>query len=439
MKIPVYIITTIIILLSVHSCVPVKESYDPNDLSYIYNPLKSSMHPSFRVFNESDDFSQLSIRFFASDLFFSEANAEGVPKTAMVAIYRLYNLSMGRVPVDTAMYNLSIRQETGRRDYIFNISMEAPAGSLYEVEVVIKDIIKNTRIQHYITFDKRDRLNRFNFKMVGLFDRKEVYTPVLREHEFVNLLYPNGIIDSLFIRYYKPFDEIPEPPYLLIPERELDLEPEMKAAIPYSDTLPIMCRREGVYQFVIDSNDIRGYTIFNFGADFPSMRSPATMIEPLIYLADRPTLDAMTDSPRPKVALDEFWISLTGNVERSRELIRIYYNRVLYSNLYFTSYKEGWKTDRGMIYIIYGPPDKVYKTTEGERWGYNRPQIKSGWGIRYKVEDDLLFFSFRKKENPFSENNYTLIRNESLTTFWEQAVRSWRKGVVFRLDNPGDI
>ena len=163
------------------------------------------------------------------------------------------------------------------------------------------------------------------------------------------------------------------------------------------------------------------------------------MIDPLVYLTDKSVLDSMKAHPRPKVALDEYWISLTGNVERSRELIRIYYNRVLYANLYFTSYKEGWKSDRGMIFIIYGPPDKVYKTIDGERWGYNRPAIKSGWGIRYKVEDDLLYFSFSKKENPFSDNNYVLLRNESLTTFWEQAVRSWRNGRVFSLDNPEDL
>ena len=80
---------------------------------------------------------------------------------------------------------------------------------------------------------------------------------------------------------------------------------------------------------------------------------------------------------KPKAALDDFWIKCGGNVDKARELIRIYYTRVLYSNYYFTSYKEGWRSERGMIYIIYGPPDKVYKTSEGESWGYKKPMIKS--------------------------------------------------------------
>ena len=93
------------------------------------------------------------------------------------------------------------------------------------------------------------------------------------------------------------------------------------------------------------------------------MRSPDVMIEPLAYLASQDELDTLRFALKQKMALDDFWIKMGGNVDKARELIRIYYTRVLYSNFYFSSYKEGWRSERGMIYIIYGPPDKVYKTT----------------------------------------------------------------------------
>jgi GWxTD domain-containing protein len=169
------------------------------------------------------------------------------------------------------------------------------------------------------------------------------------------------------------------------------------------------------------------------------MTSPEAMIEPLAYLASRDEIDELRSAIKPKVALDDFWIKCGGNVERARELIRIYYTRVLYSNYYFTSYKEGWLTERGMIYIIYGPPDKVYKTSEGESWGYSKPLIKSSWGGRYTVSDDYLFFNFKKRTSLFSDNDYYLSRNETLVTYWDQAILNWRKGIVFRLDNPEDI
>jgi GWxTD domain-containing protein len=169
------------------------------------------------------------------------------------------------------------------------------------------------------------------------------------------------------------------------------------------------------------------------------MNTPEAMIEPLAYLATEDELNEMRTARRPKVALDEFWIKCGGNVEKARELIRIYYTRVLYANYYFTSYKEGWRTERGMIYLIYGPPDKVYKNPEGESWGYRKPVIKSSWGTRYKVKDEYLYFTFKKKKSTFSDNDYFISRSETLVTYWEQAVASWKKGIVFRLDNPEEF
>jgi GWxTD domain-containing protein len=169
------------------------------------------------------------------------------------------------------------------------------------------------------------------------------------------------------------------------------------------------------------------------------MSTPEVMFEPLAYIATQDEMAALKTSVKPKVSLDEFWIKCGGNIDKARELIRIYYTRVLYSNYYFTSYKEGWRSERGMIYIIYGPPDKVYKTTEGENWGYRKPVVKSSWGGQYSVQEEYMFFNFKKKEDAFSDNDFYLSRSETLVTFWDKAVSSWRKGVVFRLDNPEDI
>jgi hypothetical protein len=96
-------------------------------------------------------------------------------------------------------------------------------------------------------------------------------------------------------------------------------------------------------------------------------------------------------------------------------------------------------TERGMIYIVYGPPDKIYKTDEGESWGYKKPLIKSKWGGRYSVNEDYVFFNFKKRESRFTDNDFFLSRSETLVTKWDQAVASWRKGIVFRLDNPTEF
>jgi hypothetical protein len=36
-----------------------------------------------------------------------------------------------------------------------------------------------------------------------------------------------------------------------------------------------------------------------------------------------------------------------------------YYARVEYANKHFSHFQEGWRTDMGMVYITFGPPNNV--------------------------------------------------------------------------------
>lgn len=424
---------------SVVACTTIQPSFDSKDLSYLYNPTRSSVNPRYNVTNQSEDQSVLAIKFFANDLFFSEANPQGIPTASMLVTVKLFSTGQGRVLVDTAYYDLSIVKSEGVPEYIYHIPLKVNKDQEYVAEVKILDRMRSIVIQAFVPFNTLSPFNRYNFKAQGNFQKNELFNPVLRVNEFVNLVYLTGPVDSFYVSFYKAYREIPDPPSMILPEKTIDYGPDTTISIPYSDTLSLMFPKEGIYFFRVNKASKEGYTFLNFGATHPEMKMPEVMIEPLAYLATANEMDEMRNAVRPKVALDEFWIKCGGNVEKSRELIRIYYTRVLYSNYYFTSYKEGWRTERGMIYIIYGPPDKVYKTPEGESWGYRKPVIRSSWGTRYMVKDDYLFFNFKKKENIFSDNDYFLSRSESLITFWDKAVANWRKGIVFRLDNPDEI
>jgi GWxTD domain-containing protein len=421
------------------SCRTSQQTFDPKDLSYLYNPIKNPINPRYNVTNTSDQESVLSVKFFASDLFFSEANPKGVPTALMLVTVKLFNISQGKLLADTAVYNLTIVKEEGKPEYIYNIPLKVGKGIEYMAEVKILDRLRLQVVQAFIPFNTLSATNKYNFRAQGHFDKNELFNHVLRVNEYVNLVYMKGHVDSLYISFYKPFREIPDPPSMLLPEKTLNYKPDKVVAIPYSDTLPMMFPKEGVYLCSIGRDTIDGFTFLNFGPSYPALTNPEVMIEPLAYLASQDAVANLRSSVKPKIALDEFWIKYGGNVEKARELIRIYYTRVLYSNYYFTSYKEGWRSERGMIYIIYGPPDKVYKTSEGESWGYRKPVMKSSWGGRYTVTDDYLFFNFRKRESIFTDNDYYLSRNETLITYWDKAVLSWQKGIVFRLDNPADF
>ena len=421
------------------ACSTTKTAVDSKDLSYIYNPLRVSINPRYSVFNKSDNESVLSVKFFTSDLYFTEANPSGVPMAMMFISVRLYNISMGRTLSDTAFYNLDIVKDGKREEYLYKIPLRIEKGMQYVADVKVMDKIRQVMVQAFVPFNTTSETNRYNFYAQGNFLKNELLQPVIRKDEYINLIYGRTRPDSLYISFYTDISDIPYPPSMVLPERPVPSEPDTIVAVLYSDTLPLMFPRKGIFFCTVGRELTEGYTFYNFGPNFPTLKTAEEMIEPLGYLASADEMEDMKNSEKPKMALDDFWLSCGGNVERARELIRIYYTRTLYANYYFTSSREGWRTDRGMIYILYGPPDKLYKSNDEESWGYKRPVVRSRWGSRYSVREEYLFFNFKKRENKFTDNEYSLSRSETVVSYWDQAVRAWRNGIVFRLDNPTDI
>ena len=76
----------------------------------------------------------------------------------------------------------------------------------------------------------------------------------------------------------------------------------------------------------------------------------------------------------------QYWIERDPTPKTSlNELMEEYYIRVNYVNEYFNmSWREGWETDFGMIYILFGPPDEIQRTNPSgtttsiyQVWYYN--------------------------------------------------------------------
>jgi GWxTD domain-containing protein len=434
-----FLVIIFIIACIFDSCKSTKSVFDAKDLSYLYNPTKTTINPRFGIYNQTDLLSVLSVKFFNPDLYFNEANPKGVPMAMMSISVRLFNITQGKTLVDTALYNIDIIKEANRDEYLYHIPMNVEKGLEYVAELKIVDKIRRQMTHTFVPFNTLSENNRYNFFARGNFLHNELLNPVIRKNEFLNLVYTRKPVDTLFISYYKPFEGVPYPPAMILPERSISSKPDTTVGLPYCDTLPLMFPRKGIYLCSLGKNINEGFSFMNFGLSFPALNTPEEMIEPLAYLASDEEMVTLRSSARPKVALDDFWIGCGGNVEKSRELIRIYYTRALYANYYFTSSREGWRTDRGMIYIIYGPPDKLYKSISEESWGYRRSEVKSSWGTRYQVKEDYLFFNFKKNDSKFSDNDYSLNRSATIVSYWDKAVINWRKGIVFRLDNPADI
>lgn len=93
-----------------------------------------------------------------------------------------------------------------------------------------------------------------------------------------------------------------------------------------------------------------------------------------------------TDEERQQF-VEQFWLRRdpTPDTEEN-EFKEEHYRRIAYANDHYASGIPGWKTDRGMIYIKYGPPDEIDSHPSGG--SYERP-IDEGGGetSTYPFED----------------------------------------------------
>jgi GWxTD domain-containing protein len=153
-----------------------------------------------------------------------------------------------------------------------------------------------------------------------------------------------------------------------------------------------------------------------FDEGFPEIYTPEQLRAPLKYITTNKEFDLLMASDQPKAAVDNFWLSKAGNEERAKSLIQKYYRNVEESNAYFTSYLEGWKTDRGLIYTVLGKPNYVYRSENTEEWIYGEPEHRNS-----------LWFTFVKVKNPFTDRDYMLLRSPTFKDPWNITVQSWRR------------
>jgi GWxTD domain-containing protein len=83
-----------------------------------------------------------------------------------------------------------------------------------------------------------------------------------------------------------------------------------------------------------------------------------------------------TDDEREQF-IEAFWERRNPNPGTGEnEFKEEYYRRIAYANEHYASGIPGWRTDRGRIYIMYGPPDEVDSHPSGGT--YQRPASEGG-------------------------------------------------------------
>lgn len=301
--------------------------------------------------------------------------------------------------------------------------MKMPSGGYYSIEITSTDIHKNSQHFSYILADKRNKICGQNF-IIRNKEGKTIMSNSINKNTGFVIENKRAGKNKYYVSYFKNSDDSPMPPFSIAKNREKNRVPDSLWVWEPADEGLFFLEEEGIYQIKTDSLATKGISLFNFGEFYPKTRTPISLLEPLRYLLSAREYLKLNSFVNTKTAIDSFWLSSSGNINRSKELIRVYYSRVHFANKYFTSYTEGWRTDRGMIYTIFGSPQTIYKSDDVERWIYGETRNLSS-----------MDFYFERTKNHFSNKHFVLNRQEVYKSSWYQAVDTWRNGRVYSVLN----
>ena len=161
------------------------------------------------------------------------------------------------------------------------------------------------------------------------------------------------------------------------------------------------------------------------------------MNEEVVYIIsdeERKAFKAFTTDEERQQFIEGFWLRRdpTPDTEEN-EYREEHYRRIAYANERFASGIPGWKTDRGRMYIAYGPPDEIESHPSGG--SYQRPYEEGGgntstfpfekWRYRYiegigndvniEFVDTTMSGEYRMTMDPSEKDALLYVPNAGLT------------------------
>src|SRR6266403_123499 len=102
--------------------------------------------------------------------------------------------------------------------------------------------------------------------------------------------------------------------------------------------------------------------------------------EDVVYIIspeERTAFLQLSTSEEREQFIEQFWLRRSGNPDLpENDFKEEHYRRIAYANEHFASGIPGWKTDRGRMYIMWGPADEVESHPTGGT--YDRPMEEGG-------------------------------------------------------------
>ena len=386
------------------------------------------LHPMYSVYHVSDTVTRVFFSISSKELLYMKPSktsdmmvARGKIKFTLLPSYNstLVIDSSSVYFVDTLSPGAD---QTMKISGSFDVALSYSKVVVAELE--FQDINRGNDALTILLLNKKTRQTRQNFLVVGKSDKLPLTQNFITSNDSVILTYnKDSVQKKLFVKYYLGEYLLPPPPFSYQERKPFNFTPDSVFVVELDANYQVSMNftKRGIYHFVTDTASLEGYTMIRYTHSVPEFDDAQEMLKSIRFITTKQEHDELMSSDNLKLALDKYWLRCAqNNKDKARTLIKNYYTRIEKANTYFSSFDEGWKTDRGLVFLIFGSPQSVTRDNFSETWIYGDE----------KNTMRQVRFVYTKVENPFTDNDYILNRSESYKEIWFRNVDAWRMGRV---------
>ena len=369
---------------------------------------------------------------------------------------RYSRVSLKVIPIKTAektfklqMVVEKIEENANFEDYLFSYTIVNSFDQAITDDMIVvldRDLLKKNTERHFF-FEETVDIPKNGNEAYVIFQAKDTrqndeYTchidlisPFLTEHPDFGAYFGNDIpFDQNFLNveesllfksqsgvnlygfYYPQEFPIPLPP-METTAQSVPKETEVEEIGSFLVNVPVPFEKDGYYFIQSDTTSPTGIMLKTVSKTFPRVSTWEEMVQMVTYISTRKEHESLLSAENKKIALDQYWIKMTRDEDTAKKLIKEYFRQIEFANILFTDFKEGWATDRGMIYTIMGPPQEVYFNLDKETWVYLSQDSNS-----------KITFTFARIKNILTPNYYKLNRSRAYQPEWFKTITAWRNG-----------
>lgn len=346
-------------------------------------------------------------------------------------VERNFQVNPGNFRIITSITDESTGKQINRVSNLFIPDPEQDVNNITNIRIFRKKDVENSNYVPVATYDVQENIDSLKF-VFQITNNKStepltINTKLLKFESDTSIARPMNYNDygPSSIEYkgidYSEEEEINSNRRVLTNQGNVSIE----------FTFPNLER--GNYRFEVFSdlgseNELYKARDFSIkSSSYPSLSTARELAKPLYYLMSKKEYEQLMSIENDlelKKAIDRFWLTNVKNSKIAKSVVELFYQRVEEANKQFSNFKEGWKTDQGMIYILFGPP-----------WYVDNSLNRTAWRYSYNSSDPEknFFFEAPKLNNKFFPfDNYLLERSPAYYTIQYQQIEFWRSGLIVK-------